>query len=183
MLLHPFLTAHNKQLHNRKPRLNKPDGLRERGGDVIAAAKPLQIIFYVLVVRDCWHAAFAVGFAAVCLLPAQRSLAANHTAFLPTARYTIIRVYGYIKWKRYLMTPSQPTVKRSTSVRQASHAACVSAVTTRGAAAAAAGDARSSRTARQTGATRGKRGVRGMGSGGLGRMGRGLVGCGRGTCS
>ena len=37
------------------------------------------------------------------------------------------------------MTTSQPTVKRSTSVRQASHAACVSAVTTREAATAADG--------------------------------------------
>jgi hypothetical protein len=85
MLMHPFLTANNKPLHNRKPQLNKPDGLREGGGDVIAAAKPLQIILDVLVVRDCWNAAFAVGFPAVSLLPAQRLFAANHTTLLPVA--------------------------------------------------------------------------------------------------
>ncbi len=121
MLLHPFLAETNQPLHYIKPRLNKPDGLREGGSEVVAAAEPLQIIFDVLVVRNCWNAALAFGFPAMRLLPEQRLLAAKHAAPLPTTRL-IVRVYGYTL-ERYLMTTSQPTVKRSTSVRQASHAA------------------------------------------------------------
>ena len=138
MLLHPFLVTHNKAIHYRKPR-SKPDGLGEGRGDVVATAKALQIVFYVLVVRDCGHAAFTLGFATMCLFPAQHLL----ISLLPNAQPTIIRGLRFIFNYRYLITTSQPTVNRSTRVRQASHVACTSAVTARGAVAAAAEEATS----------------------------------------